>query len=198
MSDHEQATPTSAAADAAPTADDVVTNGDKTEPLTPSATEGDEAEGPSLDERIAALEKERDEYLDQWRRSAAEFQNFRKREDRLRQERERRASERLLARLLPVLDDLQRAAQHVPEQLDGNDWVEGMLAIERKLWNVLAQEGVSVIDAEAGTPFDPKVHEALVSVEHEEIEPEHIVDEYERGYRHHDAVLRPARVSVAR
>ncbi|MGH2542217.1 MAG: nucleotide exchange factor GrpE, partial [Ardenticatenaceae bacterium] len=135
-----------------------------------------EPEEKSLPERLADLERERDEYLDQWRRSAAEFQNFRKREERLRMERERAANARLLRKLLPVLDDLQRAAQHVPDEIADNEWVRGVQAIERKLWNVLEQEGISAIEAEAGIPFDPNVHEALLSQPGDEIEPGHIME----------------------
>jgi molecular chaperone GrpE len=152
----------------------------------------------SLDEQLQKLERERDEYLDQWRRSAAEFQNYRKREERLRAERERSNSARQLRKLLPVLDDLQRASQHVPESFSNDDWVAGMLAIERKLWTLLEQDGVTIIPAEPGTPFDPNVHEALISQESDEIESGHIVSELERGYRLGDVTLRPARVSVAR
>jgi molecular chaperone GrpE len=169
--------------------------GDRQESVEDEATE---ATGESIQERLQKLERERDEYLDQWRRSAAEFQNYRKREERLRNERERSASGRQLKRLLPVLDDLQRASQHVPESFSNDDWVAGMLAIERKLWNLLEQEGVTVIEAEAGTPFDPNIHEALMSQESDEIESGHIVSELERGYRLGDVILRPARVSVAR
>lgn len=177
----------------------------ESEPLlaTPPEAQGDhpptEADaGSSTEARIAALEKERDEYLDQWRRSAAEFQNFRKREERLRIERERNASVRLIQKLLPVLDDLLRGARHVPEELKSNDWVNGMLAIERKLWNILEQEGVRAIESGPGTPFDPTHHEALLSEESDEWESGHIIGELERGYRRHDSVLRPARVRVAR
>ena len=151
----------------------------------------------ALQEQIAGLQKERDDYLDQWRRSAAEFQNFRKREERLRLERQRSASERVVRQLLVVMDDLQRAAQHVPPEIAENDWVKGALAIERKLWAVLEQEGVSVIEAAPGTEFDPNIHEALLTEAHADIPAGDVVQELQRGYRLHDTVLRPARVSVA-
>jgi molecular chaperone GrpE len=177
----------------------------ESEPMlaTPPEAQGDHPpagtdNGSSTETRIAALEKERDEYKDQWLRSAAEFQNFRKREERLRIERERNASVRLIQKLLPVLDDLLRGAQHVPEELTSNDWVNGMLAIERKLWNILEQEGVTAVESAPGTPFDPTVHEALLSEESDEYESGHIIGELERGYRRHDTILRPARVRVAR
>lgn len=150
-----------------------------------------------LASQLAEAERQRDEYLDQWRRSAAEFQNFRKREERLRVERERSANARLLLKLLPVLDDLQRGAQHVPETIAGDEWVSGMLAIERKIWNILEQENVSRIEAEAGSDFNPNLHEAIVSQLSEEHDSGQIVQVLEAGYRHHDNILRPARVIVA-
>ena len=155
------------------------------------AQEGD------LTSQVETLTRERDEYLDQWRRSTAEFQNYKKREDRLRSERERAANARLLKKLLPVLDDLQRASQHVPEALSNDDWVNGMLAIERKLWAVLEAEGVSTIEAEPGMDFDPEVHEALMTRESDDFHRDQIVDTLESGYRHESQVLRPARVVVA-
>lgn len=173
---------------------------------TEEASEGEEAQEPSElaqllakhEKEIAQLSEERDQYLDQWRRSAAEFQNFKKREERLRLDRQRQANRQLIKKLLPVLDDLQRGAEHIPAELSDNDWVKGMLAIERKLWNILEQDGVSPIEVTPGVPFNPTIHEALMSLEHEEFETEQIIHELQRGYRHHDSILRPARVSVAR
>ncbi len=159
------------------------------------ADDGANGEGSA---RLAELERERDEYLDQWRRAAAEFQNYRKREERLRAERERNVNARQFRKLLPVLDDLQRATQHVPAELSEQEWTKGMLAIERKLWSLLEQEGVTTIDVQPGTPFDPNVHEALITTESDQVEPGQIVAELERGYRFQDTVLRPARVSVAK
>lgn len=162
-----------------------------------SGTPGETPTVNWADERDA-LVKERDEYLDQWKRSAAEFINYKKREERLRLERERSANQRVLKKLLPLLDDFRRAVQHRPEELVENEWVNGMLAIERKLWTVLEQEGVTPIDAETGTEFDPNVHDALISQEQEGVEAGQILSELERGYKHGDSILRPARVIVSR
>lgn len=150
------------------------------------------------EEKIAKLAKERDEYLDQLQRRVAEFQNFKKRSERLRVERERQANSKHMKNLLPILDDLQRAGQYVPAEIREKDWVNGMLAIERKLWNVLEQDGLSVIQIEQGEPFDPNIHDALLSMEHDKFEPGQIIEELQRGYRYHESILRPARVSVAR
>lgn len=146
----------------------------------------------------AQLTKERDEYLDQWKRSAADFINFKKREERLRLDRERGANQRVLRKLLPILDDFNRGAQHRPADLVENEWANGILAIERKLWSVLEQEGITPIDASAGTEFDPNLHDAIVSQEVEGAEAGTILTELERGYKHYDTVLRPSRVVVAK
>lgn len=158
------------------------------------------SEAPTVnwaDER-AALVKERDDYLDQWKRSAAEFINYKKREERMRLDRERSANQRVLKKLLPLLDDFRRGVQHRPEELVENEWVNGILAIERKLWTVLEQEGVTPIAAETGAEFDPNVHEALISQEQEGVEAGQILSELERGYKHGDSILRPSRVIVSR
>lgn len=150
-----------------------------------------------LEAELAAARSQADEYLDQWRRTAAEFQNFRKRQERERQELVRSGNAQLLMRLLPVLDDLQRAAQHVPEELRDNEWVNGILMIERKLWSVLEQAGVQPIEAEPGRFFDPHLHDAVLAEPSETIPSGQIISELERGYKLHDRVLRPAKVKVA-
>jgi molecular chaperone GrpE len=169
-----------------------------------SETTDEIASDKRLQEEIAALESDlaaarsqAEEYLDQWRRSAAEFQNFRKRQERERQEQIKLANAELLMRLLPVVDDLQRAIQHVPEDLEGNEWVNGVLLIERKLWSVLEQAGVQPIEAKPGAAFDPNVHDALMAEPSEEVETGHIIYELEPGYKLHERVLRPAKVVVA-
>lgn len=143
-----------------------------------------------------ALEKA-DEYLDQWRRTAAEFANFRKRKEREREELERRANERLLLKLLPIYDDFTRALENVPEHLEDEDWVGGIQMIERKFWAVLEQEGVAEIESVPGMEFNPELHDALMSVESDEYESGEIVDVFEPGYKHNGRVLRAAKVRVA-
>ncbi|HBY93548.1 MAG: nucleotide exchange factor GrpE [Ardenticatenaceae bacterium] len=166
------------------------------------ASSGDRAAALSetavMEAELVAARQQADEYLDQWRRTAAEFQNFRRRQERERQELVKNANAQLLMRLLPVLDDLQRAAQHVPEELRDNEWVNGILMIERKLWAVVEQAGVRPIEAAPGMSFDPHLHDAVVAEPSEAIPSGHIIDELERGYTLYDKVLRPAKVRVAR
>lgn len=180
-----------------------------------------EADSTRLDdERIAALEAERDEYLDLLQRKQAEFENFRKRVARDQERLVAHAHERLVRELLPVLDDLQRAAKppvrdsgpregvrgnrvEVPptsddqadlrSQLDAV--LDGVKLVERSLRAALEKEGL--VEIETDGPFDPHVHEAVLAQPREDAESGAVVDVLQRGYRLGDKVVRPARVIVA-
>ena len=146
-----------------------------------------------LAERLAEVEKERDDYLNDLQRVAAEFENYRKRVARDQQSLAARAHERLVKELLPVLDDLERAlhaaAEHQEAQLE-----EGVELVHRELQEALAKEGLSEI--ETNGHFDPHVHEALLSQPSDQEEGA-ILDVLQKGYRLGDRVLRPARVVVS-
>ena len=158
------------------------------------AAEGDEASASSPESELAAAEAKRDEYLADLQRLAADFDNYRKRALRDQHAFAARAAERLVAKLLPVLDDLERAldaAEHheVAKVIAGVEMTKSALAA------ALASEGLEEIAAEGA--FDPHVHEALLSQLAEGVAPGSIVQVVQRGYRLGDAVLRPARVIVA-
>jgi len=167
------------------------------------AEEGEEKEEIAAQE-IEALRREleeqrqkAEEYLDQWRRTAAEFANYRKRNDRERELFTKMSNASLIKRLLPVLDDLQRALQTLPDNLRDLTWVEGIILIERKLNSILEQEGLSAIKAE-GKPFDPNLHEAILYEETSDYEEGTVIAELQKGYMLHEQVLRPTLVKVAR
>jgi len=143
------------------------------------------------------LEKERArsaEYLDQAQRTRAELINYRRRTEQEMQVARRFAAEHLIARILPVIDDFHRAIDAVPDADKDNPWVQGVRLIERKIWSVLESEGVQPIDT-LGKPFDPSIHEA-VSVDSDG--GDMVVEEFQRGYKLHDRVVRPAMVKVGR
>ncbi len=146
-----------------------------------------------LQERIAALEAERDEYLNDLKRVAADFDNYRKRVARDQESLVARAHERLVKELLPVLDDLERAlaaaAEHEEAKLE-----EGVHLVQRELKAALDREGLAEIETDGR--FDPHVHEALLS-QPSEAEEGSILEVLQKGYRLGDRVLRPARVVVA-
>ena len=160
-------------------------------PAPETATEAVERKIVSeLEERIAALEAERDEYLNDLRRLAAEFDNFRKRAARDQESLVARAHERLVKELLPVLDNLERALEaasaHEEAQLE-----EGVALVARELRDALAKEGLVEIPTEG--MFDPHVHEALLA-QPSEAEEGTVIQVLQKGYRLGDRVLRPARV----
>jgi molecular chaperone GrpE len=153
-----------------------------------------ELDAQELLARLQDAEHQREKLLDDLRRVAADFDNYRKRVAREQMQILARSGERVVAKLLPVLDDLERAldaAEHHEEAkvLDGVRMTRDALA------GVLASEGVEEISADG--PFDPHVHEALMTQPAEGVEPGHVVQVVQRGYRIGDVVLRPARVVVA-
>jgi len=159
-----------------------------------AAEDGDEASASSPEAALAAAEATRDEYLADLQRLAADFDNYRKRSLRDQHAFAARAAERLVAKLLPVLDDLERALDAAADHEEAKV-IAGVEMTKSALAAALASEGLEEIAAE-GT-FDPHVHEALLAQPVEGVEPGSIVQVVQRGYRLGDAVLRPARVIVA-
>ncbi|HEU0236893.1 MAG TPA: nucleotide exchange factor GrpE [Candidatus Limnocylindrales bacterium] len=153
---------------------------------------------------IEALTAERDtarqqadDYLAALQRERAEFQNFRR---RTAEERERDlglAGEDLIRKVLALADDFDLAIDARPVGLADNGWIEGIVAIDRKLRALLESEGVSQIDAAPGRPFDPREHDAIANVPGTGRADGEIVEEVRRGYRLRDRVIRPALVAVA-
>jgi molecular chaperone GrpE len=129
-------------------------------------------------------------------RVAADFDNYKKRSRQDQLDTMRYASATLAERLLPVLDDAERALEHVPEGVD-EGWLKGLQLTFKQLEEVLGSVGVERIQA-LGQHFDPSQHEAIGSEESDEHEEDTVVGELRPGYRIHDRVLRPALVRVAR
>jgi len=172
------------------------------EPIEERAAEAEEALAAETPEELrTALEEERtraEEYLDQWKRARAEFINFKKRNEKEQEELLKFANSVLIAKLLPILDDFERATKTIPDKIHTLTWVEGIFLIYRKLQAILGQEGVTEIEAEAGKEFDPTIHEAVVYEESEEYKEGQIIDILQRGYKLHDRVVRPTLVKVAK
>jgi molecular chaperone GrpE len=147
----------------------------------------------TLEERVAVLEAERDERLDDLKRLAADFENYRKRVARDQESLVARAHERLVKELLPVLDDLERALAAAEEHEEAT-LEEGVRLVHRELASALQREGLAEI--ETNGHFDPHVHEALLA-QPSEAEEGSVLEVVQKGYRLGDHVLRPARVVVA-
>ena len=150
-----------------------------------------------LTEERDAASREKDEFLAALQRERAEFVNFRRRTAEERQAMLGLAAEGLISKVLALADDFDRAIEARPPTIADDPWVEGIAAIDRKLRQLLESEGVSAIDAVPGMPFDPREHEAVASVPGTDHPDGSIVGELRRGYRLRDRVLRPALVAVA-
>jgi molecular chaperone GrpE len=145
--------------------------------------------------RLQDAEAGREELLGDLRRVAADFDNYRKRTAREHERLVQRAGERIVARLLPVLDDLGRALE-AAEHHEEARVLEGVRMTRDQLAALLASEGGEEIETDG--PFDPHVHEALASQPGGEgVESGSVLQVVQRGYRMGDTVVRPARVVVA-
>jgi molecular chaperone GrpE len=165
-----------------------------TQTQTTENSDGQTNELTALQARLAQLEKEVADYKDQWLRSAADFKNFKRRTEQERADLIRGASAGLLLKLLPAVDDLERALASVTPDVAATPWYGGFKLIPQKLQTVLESEGVTPIDA-LGQDFDPNFHEAVI-YEAAEGQDGKVVGELQRGYKLRDRVLRPTMVKV--
>jgi molecular chaperone GrpE len=150
----------------------------------------------ALREELAQAQSQAAEYLDGWQRARAEFANYKRRVEAERDELRRVGNEALLLKLLPVVDDFDRAFRTIPQEFANVPWVNGINMIFRKLQAILEGENVTPIEA-TGQPFNPLLHEAVMQEETVEHPDEHVIEEIQRGYRLGERVLRPAMVKVA-
>jgi molecular chaperone GrpE len=166
-----------------------------------SAVEAAAEAAEEIEDAIAAdLDKARTEaalYLDDLRRLQADFDNYRKRTLREQTARTASASQALVARLLPVLDNFELAVSAAEQSRDFDRMLKGVEMVLGALREVLEGEGLVKIEAE-GKPFDPERHEAVIAVEQEDAEPGTILDIVRAGYELGGKVLRPAMVKVAK
>ena len=156
-------------------------------------------DGQSLGEREALIQQLKDaeskviEYKDGWARTQADFQNFRKRVERDNETFKASTKGDILKKVLPVLDDLERALQNRPAD---DAWANGIELVARKFQNILDMEGVKRIEAK-GVAFDPNFHEAISHEPSAEVESGHVIDVVQNGYVIGERVIRPALVRVA-
>jgi len=162
-----------------------------------------QSEGVPAEDAAESLRAERDarareatEAQDRYLRTLAEFENYRRRVAREREDWTRQAQERLLAELLPALDNFDRALQAPPSPGADPAFRTGVELIHRDFLNALERVGVRPF-VTVGQPFDPTRHEAVGRVERGDVADQTVVAEVQRGYLYQERVLRPARVVVA-
>lgn len=155
------------------------------------------AEVEDMRAQLAEAQQEAAESKAGWQRIAADFANYRRRTEQDREQTLGLASEALLAKLLTIVDDFDRALANMPAETQHAAWLDGIVAIDRKLRQLLDSEGLTPIDA-LGQPFNPHEHEAVVQEETTNVPEGTVTAELQRGYRIRDRVLRPAMVAVAK
>ena len=138
------------------------------------------------------------ENLDGWQRARAEFANYKRRVDAERTELAASAGAEALKRVLPAVDDFERAMQTLPDDLKDNPWINGVTMVQRKLNAALEQSGITPLVITPGDTFDPNVHEAVTHEDSDQFSSEQIIGEVQRGYKLGERILRPAMVRVAR
>lgn len=157
---------------------------------------GAQVPGADLGAELAAAREQIALALEAAARWQAEFENFRRRQSAQAEDQVLHAGERVVERLLPVIDDLERTIDHTVAGGDLEHLLKGVEMVSKQLVDVLGREGVEVIDP-LGQPFDPNLHHAVNQIEDPEV-PEHtVVEVFQRGYRMHGRVLRPAMVVVS-
>jgi molecular chaperone GrpE len=159
-------------------------------------SEPSQHEVAELQARIKELESDAEEASNRFLRLAADFDNYKKRARQDQMDTINYASATVVEKLLPVLDDFQRALDHAPAGVD-ESWLKGLKLTFQKLQEILSAQGVEPIEA-VGSAFDPNLHEAVGSEESSEHPEDTVVLELRRGYRLRDRVIRPALVKVAR
>ena len=190
--------------------DSAPANPDGCDRINASGTEPDSADAPFTPEQeagmlrvaLAEAREEIDRQIDAVQRGKADLANARRRHDEERLSIQQQANSRLLVQLLPIVDELDLAVNHLesggPAESDesiSESWVQGVRLIQRKLAGFLEAQGVARIES-LGEPFNPELHEAVGMAQIENAESGHIVEVLRQGYRLHDRVVQVAQVVV--
>jgi molecular chaperone GrpE len=162
------------------------------EPVEPHAPAPPAA--PDLTGELDETRREKEHYHDLWLRQQADFDNFRKRSERDAELRRLADAAGIVGRLLPVLDNLERAIAAAGDRDD--PFRQGLILVHQQMLDLLGREGLAPVATE-GTRFDPRHHEAVETVPSEDIEDGMVLGEMQRGYMFKDRLLRPALVRVA-
>lgn len=142
------------------------------------------------------LQKLADEHLDGWKRAKADYLNLKKQTDKEKGEIAQFAQAAAVMQFLPVYDNLRRSTAHIPADQQSQDWVKGVMHIQKQFEDVLKQLGIEPIPT-VGHPFDPNRHHAVQTVKKEGVPSGSIVEELGSGFMLQGRVLEPAKVTVA-
>lgn len=148
------------------------------------------------DNKIKELENKILEVENGWKRTQADFLNFKRKTEEDRINLVKNAASNIISDLLPILDNFSLAAKHIPENLENDNWVQGVKVIEKQFDSILSDNGLEKV-ASIGQQFDHNLHEALESVESDELEGT-IIEELLPGYLLNGDLIRPAKVKVSK
>ncbi len=176
----------------------------ETETAEAAETEAEDAQESEEDsKKKKRKEKKKDkkdaqieELTDRVKRQMAEFDNFRKRTEKEKSQMFETGAKSIIEKILPVVDNFERGLTAIPEEEKGSAFAEGMEKIYKQLMTTLEEIGVTVIEA-AGAEFDPNLHNAVMHVEDEELGENIVAEEFQKGYKYHDSVVRHSMVKVA-
>jgi len=156
-----------------------------------------EKEVGELKKKLEEKEKEIKEHHDRLLRLAADFENYKKRAAKDKEDWTKFANEDMIRAILPFIDNLERAVNHAQKVADTGVLIEGVRLTLQQILQTLNRFGLSSFQS-VGKPFDPTVHEAMLVVETDQHEPNQVVEEFQKGYLLNDRLLRPATVSVSK
>lgn len=156
-----------------------------------------DAEAEQLREELNTVREEAKSHQEQYLRTLADMENLRKRTQREKEELAKFANENILREILPVIDNLERAMEHVEQSEDGQGLVEGVQMTLTQFNQVLSRFGVESFET-VGEPFDPALHQAMGQMETADQPINTVVQQMQKGYQLNDRLLRPAFVMVAK
>lgn len=154
----------------------------------------------SMKKELEAEKKKTEEYLNNWKRAQADFENYKKRQSELFGEIVNSASAGIILEILPIYDTFSLAIKHTPEEIKSKEWVKGIVQLKSQLENLLKDRGAEEIKS-VGEKFNPEFHEAVEMVDSpagEEKPEDEILEEVQKGYKLNGMVIRTAKVKVAK
>ncbi len=148
------------------------------------------------DDRMKELQAEAEKNLQGWQRTLAEFQNYKRRVEREQQDLKLKIALETIKKMLPIIDDFERAQANIPDDLKDHPWINGVALIQGKFKKLMDEYDIQPI-APDGEAFDPNIHEAISMDASDDVESGHVIETVLKGYISGDIVLRPAMVRVA-
>lgn len=152
---------------------------------------------PDLKKKLEDCQKKKDEYLAGWQRARADFLNYKKEEMERIKEILKYGNENLILKILPILDNFEKAEKEIPDDKKNDKLLEGILQIKTQFQDFLKNQGIKEIKT-IGEKFDPNFQEVVQEIEKADCESGTVIEETQKGYTIHGKVLRPAKVKISK